>query len=58
MTDHALPVTRPPEPWRQRLIRTLLYGAQRRSFGEGARACGPRDHRVCRRLYGDRGAAS
>ncbi len=26
MTDQALNVTRPPEPWRQRLIRTLLYG--------------------------------
>jgi cell division protein FtsI (penicillin-binding protein 3) len=26
MTDHALNITRPPEPWRQRLIRTLLYG--------------------------------
>ena len=27
MTDHALDITRPPEPWRQRLIRTLLYGS-------------------------------
>jgi cell division protein FtsI (penicillin-binding protein 3) len=26
MTDQALNITRPPEPWRQRLIRTLLYG--------------------------------
>jgi len=26
MTDHAPNVTRPAEPWRQRLIRTLLYG--------------------------------
>jgi cell division protein FtsI (penicillin-binding protein 3) len=26
MTDQALHVARPPEPWRQRLIRTLLYG--------------------------------
>jgi len=26
MTEHALNITRPPEPWRQRLIRTLLYG--------------------------------
>jgi cell division protein FtsI (penicillin-binding protein 3) len=26
MTDQALDITRPPEPWRQRLIRTLLYG--------------------------------
>ncbi|MEH2510254.1 cell division protein FtsI (penicillin-binding protein 3) [Nitrobacteraceae bacterium AZCC 1564] len=26
MTDHALHTARPTEPWRQRLIRTLLYG--------------------------------
>ncbi|WP_424627643.1 peptidoglycan D,D-transpeptidase FtsI family protein [Bradyrhizobium sp. SYSU BS000235] len=26
MTDHALQTARPTEPWRQRLIRTLLYG--------------------------------
>jgi cell division protein FtsI (penicillin-binding protein 3) len=26
LTDHALPTARPTEPWRQRLIRTLLYG--------------------------------
>ena len=26
MTEQTLNITRPPEPWRQRLIRTLLYG--------------------------------
>jgi cell division protein FtsI (penicillin-binding protein 3) len=26
LTDHALHTARPTEPWRQRLIRTLLYG--------------------------------
>ena len=27
MTDSALAVARPAEPWRQRLIRSLLYGS-------------------------------
>jgi cell division protein FtsI (penicillin-binding protein 3) len=27
VSDHALPIVLKPEPWRQRLIRTLLYGS-------------------------------
>ncbi len=50
-------VAKPAEPWRRRLIRTLLYGEQRRPPRQGARPRRPRDPGVRRGLCGDRRAA-